>query len=298
MEWNQLEYFQTVARIQHFTQAAKVLHITQPALSRSIAKLEEELGVPLFERQGRKVCLNRYGKMFLKRIEVAISEVEKGKQELLEELNPISGSVSLAFLHIIGTQMVPRILSEFGKRYPNIRFELSQFSNDAAMQKLEQGKCDFFITSSTVLKEGILKLDLLTEELFVTVPTEHHLSKNKEIDLYQIMDEPFIGIKSNCGLRDTLYLYFHKMGFTPKIKFEGDEVITVAGLVSAGLGVSILPAAPALQMDGISWLKLKEPRCTRNIGIAWSENHYMPPSAQLFRTFIIEQYADKTVEMS
>lgn len=298
MEWNQLEYFQTLAQIQHFTQAAQMLHITQPALSRSIAKLEEELGVPLFERQGRKVCLNRYGKMFLKRIEVAIREVEKGKQELLEELNPISGTVSLAFLHIIGTQMVPRILSEFGKRYPTIQFELSQFSNDIAMQKLEQGKCDFFITSSIVLKEGIQKLDLLTEELFVTVPSGHPLSQHKEIDLYQIVDEPFIGIKSNCGLRDTLDLFFQKMGFTPKIKFEGDEVMTVAGLVSAGLGVSILPAAPALQMDGISWLKLKEPRCTRNIGIAWSENHYMSPSAQLFRKFIIEQYADNTVKMS
>ncbi|WP_445505555.1 LysR family transcriptional regulator [Niallia sp. 03091] len=298
MEWNQLEYFQTLARIQHFTQAAKILHITQPALSRSIAKLEEELGVPLFERQGRKVCLNRYGKMFLKRIEVAITEVEKGKQELLEELNPNSGTVSLAFLHITGTQLVPTILREFGKKYPNIQFELSQFSNDVAMQKLEQGKCDFFITSSVVLKEGIRKLDLLTEELFVAVPTGHHLSQNKEIELYQIMDEPFIGIKPNCGLRDTLDLFFQKMGFTPKIKFEGEEVITVAGLVSAGLGVSILPATPALQMDGISWLKLKEPRCSRNIGIAWSENHYMPPSAQLFRKFIIEQYADKTVKMS
>ncbi|MCM3538232.1 LysR substrate-binding domain-containing protein [Priestia endophytica] len=74
--------------------------------------------------------------------------------------------------------------------------------------------------------------------------------------------------------------------------------MTVAGLVSAELGVLILPAAPALQLEGISWLKLKEPRCTRNIGIAWSETHYMPPSAQLFRKFIIEQYIDKRVENS
>lgn len=148
--------------------------------------------------------------MFLKRIEVAITEVEKGKRELLKELNPVSGTVSLAFLHIIGTQIVPKILSEFGKRYSNIQFELSQFSNDIAIQKLEQGKCDFFITSSIFLKEGIKKLDLLTEELFVAVPTGHHLSQNREINLNQIMDEPFIGIKSNCGLRDTLDVFFKK----------------------------------------------------------------------------------------
>ncbi|MCY9357091.1 LysR substrate-binding domain-containing protein [Bacillus spizizenii] len=133
----------------------------------------------------------------------------------------------------------------------------------------------------------------MTEELFVAVPTDHHLARYEEIVIIQIMDESFVGIKPNCGLRDTLDIFFEKMGFTPKIKFEGDDVITVAGFVSAGLGVSILPAVSALQIDGISWLRLKEPRCTRNIGIAWSENHYMPPSTQLFKKFIIEKYLNQ-----
>ncbi|MET3407461.1 MULTISPECIES: LysR family transcriptional regulator [Priestia] len=298
MELNQLEYFRTLAQIQHFTQAAKELHITQPALSLSIAKLEDELGVPLFERQGRKVCLNRYGEIFLKRIETALIEVEKGKQELLEELNPVRGTISLAFLHIMGTQIVPRLISEFGQKYPNIQFELSQFSNDVAVNKLEKGNCDFFITTSVFLKEGIRKLDLLTEELFVAVPDTHYLSQNKEVDLFEIENEAYIGIKSNCGLRDTLDLFFQKKGFTPKVKFEGEEVTTVAGLVAEGLGVSILPLAPALQLDGISWLRLKNPSCTRNIGITWTESNYMSPSAQLFKTFIAENYAIQSISTS
>lgn len=298
MELNQLEYFRTLAQIQHFTQAAKELHITQPALSLSIAKLEDELGVPLFERQGRKVCLNRYGEIFLKRIETALIEVEKGKQELLEELNPVRGTISLAFLHIMGTQIVPRLISEFGQKYPNIQFELSQFSNDVAVNKLEKGNCDFFITTSVFLKEGIRKLDLLTEELFVAVPDTHYLSQNKEVDLFEIENEAYIGIKSNCGLRDTLDLFFQKKGFTPKVKFEGEEVTTVSGLVAAGLGVSILPLAPALQLDGISWLRLKNPSCTRNIGITWTESNYMSPSAQLFKTFIAENYAIQSISTS
>ncbi|MEH7520908.1 LysR family transcriptional regulator [Priestia megaterium] len=298
MELNQLEYFRTLAQIQHFTQAAKELHITQPALSLSIAKLEDELGVPLFERQGRKVCLNRYGEIFLKRIETALIEVEKGKQELLEGLNPVRGTISLAFLHIMGTQIVPRLISEFGQKYPNIQFELSQFSNDVAVNKLEKGNCDFFITTSVFLKEGIRKLDLLTEELFVAVPDTHYLSQNKEVDLFEIENEAYIGIKSNCGLRDTLDLFFQKKGFTPKVKFEGEEVTTVAGLVAEGLGVSILPLAPALQLDGISWLRLKNPSCTRNIGITWTESNYMSPSAQLFKTFIAENYAIQSISTS
>ncbi|MDR4935451.1 LysR family transcriptional regulator [Rossellomorea marisflavi] len=79
MDWHQINYFRTVATIQHITKAAKELAISQPALSRSIAKLEDELGVPLFDRKGRRIYLNRYGKMFLRRVEESIMQIEKGR---------------------------------------------------------------------------------------------------------------------------------------------------------------------------------------------------------------------------
>lgn len=99
MEWDQINYFQTVANVQHITKAAKLLSISQPALSRSIARLEDELGVQLFDRKGRNIYLNRYGKMFLHRVEQSIKQIELGKQEIRDEIHPDNGTISLSFCH-------------------------------------------------------------------------------------------------------------------------------------------------------------------------------------------------------
>ncbi len=107
MEWQQLEYFVTVAKLEHMTRAAEALAISQPALSRSISKLEEELGVPLFDRQGRSIMLNRYGELFLYRVQRMRKEYEKAVLELQELNNPELGDVSLGFLHTLGTSIVP-----------------------------------------------------------------------------------------------------------------------------------------------------------------------------------------------
>ena len=99
MEWQQLEYFVTVAKLEHMTRAAEALAISQPALSRSISKLEEELGVPLFDRQGRSIMLNRYGELFLYRVQRMRKEYEKAVLELQELNNPELGDVSLGFTY-------------------------------------------------------------------------------------------------------------------------------------------------------------------------------------------------------
>ncbi len=120
MEWNQLEYFQTVARVQHMTHASEILSISQPALSRSIARLEAELGVQLFERQGRSIILNSYGQLFLKRVNRIIKEFHEGKQELKDLLDPEYGMVSLGFLHTLGPEIIPNLIGAFRTHYPKV----------------------------------------------------------------------------------------------------------------------------------------------------------------------------------
>ena len=116
MEWQQLEYFQMLAKIQHMTKAAEQLSISQPALSRSIARLEDELGVPLFERQGRSIRLNRYGELFVKRVHNIMREYQAGLQEIQQIVDPNHGEVSLGFLHTLGTNVVPDLIRHFRKK--------------------------------------------------------------------------------------------------------------------------------------------------------------------------------------
>src|SRR5689334_17906871 len=120
MEWQQLVYFREVARQEHFTLAAGELSISQPALSRSIARLESELGVPLFEREGRSVRLNRYGRSFLAHVERALDEMAVGERELADMSGPARGTVAIGFIHIMGTQLLPVLLRRFRADHPAV----------------------------------------------------------------------------------------------------------------------------------------------------------------------------------
>ncbi|HEX3015237.1 MAG TPA: LysR family transcriptional regulator [Desulfobacteria bacterium] len=291
MDWQQLYYFQTVARLQHFTRAAEKLSISQPALSRSIARLEEDLGVPLFERQGRNVALNRYGRVFLKRVNRALQEISEGQREIQDLISPSHGSVALAFIHTLGTNLVPDLLRRFRKSYPNIAFQLSQNITRVILDQLINAEIDFCFCSPTVTEEGIHCIRLLTEELFVIVPREHRLANQGSIDLAEIADDPFIALKQEAGLREITDRLCRKAGFVPKITFEGEEVTTIAGLVAAKLGVAIIPQITGLDMTKVALLKVNKPVCRRAIGMAWVEGRYLSPAAQQFRQFTLDYFA-------
>ncbi|RAV02638.1 LysR family transcriptional regulator [Paenibacillus sp. YN15] len=290
MEWQQLEYFQTVARLQHFTRAAEELSISQPALSRSIANLEAELGMPLFDRQGRSVRLNRYGERFAVRVGRALAEIREGKEELAHWLDPDYGTVALIFLKSLGISAVPSLLSEFAQHWPNIRFRLDQQSTHEMLDRLERGEVDFILSSMTETRSGVQWRSLWEEVLYAYVPHGHRLAGCTEIHIADMAEEPFIALKTGYGMRTIAERLFEQEKATPNIVFEGDDVMTVVGFVSAGLGVSLLPAIPSLELDKVSRLPIANPECRRTIGLAWRTEGYLSPPAERFRAFLLERF--------
>src|ERR1700752_1531330 len=123
MELQQLRYFREVAEREHVTRAAEKLFVSESAVSRAVTHLEEELGVPLFYRQGRAVVLSPYGRLFLEHVTRALNVLESGKR-LLNEQTGESGTVSLGFLHSLGIEMVPRLIKEYRRKHPGIQFAL------------------------------------------------------------------------------------------------------------------------------------------------------------------------------
>jgi DNA-binding transcriptional LysR family regulator len=290
MEWQQLEYFQTLACIQHVTRAAEALSLSQPALSRSIARLEEELGVPLFDRQGRTITLNRYGRLFLKRVDRMLMEFNQGKQELQDLVNPDYGEVALGFLHTLSTSLIPDLIGAFRVQFPTIRFQLSQNHSYSLLEKLNAGELDIcLIAEPTETKIPIQWTPLWSEEIFVTLPLGHPLASAESIILDQIADESFIFMKKGYALRDTTDRLFQKKGISPKVTFEGEEVATAAALVAAGLGVSLLPDT-GLDKSKIVQIRLREPKCQRVIGLALIEGRYLSPVASRFKQFVMDHF--------
>ena len=290
MEWHQLEYFKTVARMQHVTHAAKGLSISQPALSRSIAKLEEELGFPLFDRSGKGIVLNRYGQIFLQHVERGMQEITVGKQVIQDLLHPDHGSVSLSFLHSLGSNLVPGLISKFLTNHPDIQFKLYQNATKFLLDQLDAGEIDLCLCSPVGTREKIEWQPLFAEELFVIVPAEHRLAKRSAIELNEIKDEPVVTFKQDYGLRILADQFFKEAGLSPFITFEGEEIITVAGLVEAKLGVALIPHVFGLDKTNISFLPISKPKCQRTIGMAWTKERYLSPAAQKFKNFVIHSF--------
>lgn len=288
MEWYQLENFRAVAKTQHISQTAQSLSVSQPALSRSITKLEKELGFPLFERKGKHIVLNRYGKIFLQHVERAMQEVETGKEVIQDMLHPDHGMVSLAFLHSLGSNIVPYLLGKFHDKYPEIQFKLYQNYTISLIEQLETGEIDLCFCSPAIVKETIQWEPLFREELYIAVPHGHPLAHRRKISLAEIANDPVVTFKKDYGLRIMMDQIFAAAGLNPLITFEGEEIWTVAGLVEARLGIALLPRIAVLEKANISFLHIADSPCSRIIELAWIKNRYMSVAATRFRDFVLE----------
>ncbi len=239
MDFLQLKYFRVVARVEHMTKAAQELYIAQPSLSQTIGRLEEELGVPLFDRQGRQIRLNQFGKTFLEHVERIFAELETGQRKIRDMAGLDQGTVSLS---VTALRLMPDILRNFLTRYPHVSFHVFQSSTLQMQRQLDSGEIDLCISALPITQPGIHWQPLLTEEIFLIVPPDHTLAGRKNIPLYKVAQEPFVSLPVGDGLRDVTDDLCKQAGFTPRIMFEGGEPAAIYDLVETGLGIAFAPA--------------------------------------------------------
>ncbi|MFN2449922.1 MAG: LysR family transcriptional regulator [Candidatus Baltobacteraceae bacterium] len=290
MDLEQLEYFRTVARLQHVTQSAEELQMTQPALSRAIARLEREVGVSLFDHRGRSVRLNRYGTAFLRHVERALAVLDEGRRELADLADRDAGIIAFGFAHALGTGVVPDLIAAFRTRYPRARFQLFQNASHIIVDELEAGEVDLALVSPLPQTSARIEaIKLASEELFLAVPHDHALAHRKSINLAQLHDETFVCLREGYGLRSLTDEFCAQAGFAPKIAFEGEEIATLRSLVAVGLGVAIIPAAPAAETSP-PLLRITEPVCKRSIGLLWEPERYRPQLVEDFRLHVAQSF--------
>ncbi|KGR91517.1 LysR family transcriptional regulator [Ureibacillus massiliensis 4400831 = CIP 108448 = CCUG 49529] len=286
MDFISLMYFKTVAKYENMSRASEHLHVSQPALSKSIALLEENLGVTLFDRHGRSIKLNRYGKFFLERAEVILREYERTKEELANMVAPGHGEVSLGFMHTLGLEVIPSLLTNVKKVYPYMKFQLTQSNSSVLMEKLELGELDLCLISSLETNSDVVWEKLWEEELFLIVPIHHPLSDKKLVKVSEFAQDPFISIKKGNSLRKSVDELYKKEGFHLNVAFDGEEVHTVAGLVESGLGVSLIPKIKGLEQYQLKVIQVDAVDCKREIGLAYLEHRYLSSVSKQFADYI------------
>lgn len=283
-----LRQFAAVAREQHMSRAAESLGIPQPTLSRSIARLEADLGVTLFSRPGRTVRLTRHGQMLLAGAERCLAELESHIQLLADEVSPERGKVALAFLHTLGSQVVPMMVREFRARHPAVRFGLIQGGFAEMLGRLRAGDVDLCLVAPLPRDPGLVTRPLDEQRIDLFVPAGHRFAGRDGIGLAEAAEEEFVSFEPGYGLRQIADDLCASAGFAPRIAFEGEEVDTVRGLVGAGLGVALLPAtAPRRGDHGVAGVPIREPRASRTVGLVWMAGRPSPPPAVAFREFAL-----------
>lgn len=289
MEFLQLKYFQTVARLEHMTKAAKQLQIAQPSLSKTISRLEEDLGVELFDREHRKISLNAAGKIFLNRVDRAFAELNEGQRELNQFIDQDQRSITLA---VTIPRVLPALLGSFLSKYPDVRFQQFLKSISSMKKMLLEGEVDYCISSIPIEGEDIRWEPLITEEIFLIVPPNHRLAGRESVRLEEVKEEAFISMNTGYGFRNLTDQFCREAGFVQNIAFEGDEPTVISDLVRQGLGVAFVSELSWVPKSGEFPHKLRivEPACQRTIGLAWSEMRYFTPIAKQFRQFVVEYF--------
>ena len=283
-----LASFAGVARREHVTRAALETGIPQSTLSRALARLERDLGVDLFARRGRTVSLTPAGRTFLAAAERALGEVGRAVDAVRADAHPATGKVAFGFLHTLGSETVPNLISAFRADHPRVRFSLVQNYGEAMLERLRAGALDLCLTSPVPDEPGLVARRLDEQRLRLVVPADHRLAGRRRIRLAEAADESFVTLEPGYGMRRITDDLCREAGFRPRVAFEGEETETLRGLVAAGLGVALLPP-PAVPRPGVVELAVTAPRAVREIGVAWLDGHQHTPPVAAFRDFLLSR---------
>ncbi|AKS31732.1 LysR family transcriptional regulator [Mycolicibacterium goodii] len=286
MHLDELSWFVVLAETEHVTDAAAELGISQPTLSRALARLEDELGVALFDRINRRLQLNAYGEILLEHARRTITEMRSAAERIAAMRDPDTGLVRLAFLHSQAGSFVPDLLRRFRAQAPHVRFSLAQGAAHDLIERLAGGQADLAITSPR--PEGFRWRGLYVERLCLAVPRDHRLAARSRIRLAEAGAEPFVALAPGFGLRQLTDELCAEAGIEPRVVFEAMEIPTMEGLVAAGFGVAVVPVPrPARAEPGAAYIPLAQPSAKRQLGLAWPADRPLPPAAERFAQFVI-----------
>lgn len=283
MDITGLKQFLVVARLEHLSAAAEQLHVAQPSLSRTIARLEQELGTPLFERGGR-LRLNPTGKLFQRHVELSLGELEAGIRAVRE---PLAGP---GVVRLAAETFLPltAVLSAFRVTHPDAEVELHQLHAASMPQALRRRDVDLCVASQPLPATGFNSAVLHDEPVLLAAPVGHRLAGADPVPTPMLAAEPFVTTGVGHWQRRLLDQLFTAAGLTPRIAVEGDEPGVTQDLVAAGLGVALIPeiARTAATRSPVEWVQLADPACRRQLCLHWMDSTGSPPAVGLLQDLL------------
>lgn len=283
IELRQLRYFVAVAEEMHFGRAAMRLHMTQPPLSQTIQALEAALGTLLFFRTKRSVALTPAGTALLPEARRLLLQAETLPDLVRRAATGESGRLALAFVSTADYSVLPPFLREFRENYPQVHIDLREATTDIQLEDLAQGRIDAGLVIPPLPDKATANLDympVLSEPLVLAAPTGLKAVRGKTaVALKTVSDLPLIVFPRRIApaFHDAILACFHEAGLTPRIGQEAIQMQTIVGLVSAGMGIALVPQSVSnLKRPGVEYKPLAGKAPMVETGLAWRRDNTSP----------------------
>ena len=287
MELTQIKYFLDAAKTQHITRSAQNLHIAQPALSKSIHKLEDELGVPLFTSKGRNIELTQYGIFLREKLLPIVHSLDVLTDEIAHMTETEKHTVRLSVL--AASTLVTEAVIEYKRVHPEINFHV--------LQNREEEIFDIEITTnlfySTPANEDKNRF-ICTEKIFLAVPANGKYKDKKSISLAEVKNEGFISLFGSKQLRNICDKFCRHSGFEPDIIFESDSPYAVKNMIGANMGIGFWPEFTwgTLSGDNVKLLEIEGLPCSRDILITYKPLKTDNTHTEDFFNFLKEHFVN------
>lgn len=282
MDTDQLSHFQCVVETRNFTRAAERLNLSQPALSRSIQRLEEEIGQPLLDRKPRSVDLTDAGQLFLTRAQQILLSLEDCKAEICDDGQ--SGRIRVAAIPTIAPYFLPGLLRDFTRSHPKAQILVQEDTTDELMRMCKQGELDVAMIALPVAARYVEVKPLFDEELSLVMPSDHPLSKKKRIRIGDIDRYAFILLNEAHCLSDNIVSLCRQKSVQPVAIERASQLTMVQELVSLGHGISMIPAM-AMKLDRARsrvYRSVEGTQLTRTVAAVWNPYRF---DSQLLKSF-------------
>lgn len=273
MNLRDLDYLVTLANTLHFGRAADACAVSQPTLSTQIKKLEEELGVQIFERAPRRLMLTEVGREIVERARLVLRDVEQIREAARRTRDPEAGTIRIGVFPTLGPYLLPHVVPRIHTRYPELELLLSEEKTEDLLILLRAGRIDAALLALPVDDPALGVIELFREPFVLALPEEHALARREALAVADLSGHTVLLLEDGHCLREQALEVCHLAGASEKREFRGTSLETLRQMVAAEVGITLLPALavkpPVARVDGIALRPFAEPSPHRSIGMVY-----------------------------
>jgi DNA-binding transcriptional LysR family regulator len=299
MDLQQLRVFREAARVGGFTKASEELRLSQSTISLHIKRLEDELGCPLFLRTRKRVFLNEAGDLLLQYVDRIFQEVKNAEMAVRELSKQQRGIIRLGSGPTTLVYLLPRILSAYQRKHPEIELIVTTNSSELLAQGVNQQKLDMAVVMLPVQPSlAIEVIPLIREELVCVVASSNPLAERDFIEAQELADLPMIAFLRGSAMQNMLDDHFAALNVTPRIRMEMENIEAIKALVRAGLGAAILPACSVAGSHGamLHAFRIKGYTMERDLALALPKAAIQPRPIQKFAAQLFKALSSKSIQ--